>query len=356
MNKNLIDCLAHRNNNLDIIRFLAALAVIYSHSFDITHHSTSEPLYALTHQLLSVGHLSVAVFFIISGFLITQSYHRAKSLEQYFIARILRIYPGLIFVVLCTVFLIGPFWTTYSITGYFSNIETIKYLINILSLKIYFRLGGVMENAAYPNFAVNGSLWTLPYELVCYLIVPAMALILKKRFKQALPLLVIIAIFMAFQQAVPFFVNSFCFLCGALFYLYRNKVVLNPIVLAVSVTVLLLNFIYNREFISFNIIMAVSLSYIIMFLGYYKAGWFNNFTKNGDYSYGLYIWAFPLQQIIFHIWPTSIILNFLLGVPLTLIFAYLSWNLIEKRALKYKNYQPTNLRFQRFFPANKTRY
>ena len=124
-----------RNNNLDLIRLIAAAMVIWSHAYPIVLGKGAEqPLTALTAGQLSMGDLGVAIFFVISGFLVSQSMFRLNDLTGYAKARILRIFPGLIFCILLSILLIGPLFTTLSTAEYLTNNQTYNYLIATTTL------------------------------------------------------------------------------------------------------------------------------------------------------------------------------------------------------------------------------
>jgi len=337
--------LSGRENNFDFIRFVAALAVIFSHSFYLTNTTEREPLTVFTSGRFDTASLSVATFFIISGFLITMSFQRAKSVYAYFEARFLRIYPALIVVILCTVFIIGPLLTTYKLKSYFVSSETIKYFIlNTLMVKVQYTLPGVFEHDGAAN-TVNASLWTLPIELACYCFVAIVGLLLAKRVVASIVLGGITLLIFYYVFLNGFIALLFYFFFGAMLYVLRDKIVLNGWLAALAFILLMADLYFNNKpdsnFIikSVNIIVkGVALSYVIMYLAFVKTTYIKNFAKKGDYSYGLYIWAFPLQRIINisiqGLGPYSL---FCISAIVTLIFAVLSWHVIEKRALQLKN-------------------
>lgn len=158
-----------RNNNLDLIRLIAAALVIWSHAYPIVLGKGAEqPLSRLTYGQISLGDLGVAIFFVLSGFLVSQSMFRLNDLVGYTKARVLRIFPGLIFCVLISTFIIGPIFSTLSLTDYFTNDTTYSYLVATTTLNFLSPfLPGVFESNPYGAF-INGSLWTLKYEIICY--------------------------------------------------------------------------------------------------------------------------------------------------------------------------------------------
>lgn len=340
MNKNTIEYkLNSRNNNFDFLRFLAAYIVMYSHSFQLTGLFNKEPLINFTKGYLYFGGLSVTIFFIISGFLITSSYHRSKSLKQYLMARVLRIYPALIGVVFITVFLFGPFLTAGSFWHYFSDRDTYFYLINSLSFKMFYTLPGMFSKN--PLNVINGPFWSLPYELSCYCLVALVGLVISKKYNYAFGILCIAILFYscigidAWKNIIEF---SVFFACGAALYLLRSKIVLNHFVafLCFAFLICILHTGINKHLKDLSLI--ITLPYILIDIVFIKCS-LNKFSKYGDFSYGIYIWGWLVQQIVFQLLPISRnpFPNFIISSMLTLIIAMLSWHLLEKKFLRFKS-------------------
>lgn len=154
-----------KSTNLHFSRFIAAVLVIFSHSFVITQGKiTSEWLYIITKGQLDFGALAVAVFFLGGGYLSAGVMNKYSSLKRYLTTRLVRILPALIFVVICCV-LAGSIISSYSFSEYFENAETYRYLLNGFMI-LQHNLPGVFEEAVYTS-TVNGSLWTLPVEFLC---------------------------------------------------------------------------------------------------------------------------------------------------------------------------------------------
>lgn len=153
------------SNNLQLTRFIAAVLVIISHSFPITQGTVNkEWLYVLTNGQLTLGALAVAAFFLCGGYLSARGISKYTSVGCYVIARLKRLLPSLWFVVI-TCMLLGGFITTLTPREYFTHTMTYRYLLNGIML-LQHDLPGVFENAVYLP-TVNGSLWTLPIELIC---------------------------------------------------------------------------------------------------------------------------------------------------------------------------------------------
>ena len=327
-----------RLNNYDVIRLTAAIIVLFSHSFSLSlgyidGRSDPDPLYKLTGDI-SLGYMAVMVFFIISGFLITQSYDKSKNPSLFLKARVLRIFPALIFVVVLTVFVLGPLVTTLPFNEYIMSISTFEYFKNITLYFTVYPLPGVFEHNAYPE-AVNGSLWTLTYEFRCYLGVLFLGIIglLRKEIIMFLliasSILNVLGIGGLSMEMLSFFST------GMFFYMFRDKIILKlHFALPAIVISLICLFVYKIYFLP---IITICLTYIVMYLTYATKIRING-SKFGDLSYGLYIFGFPIQQLVTHYFGGTMTwwVNFFISLPITLILAAISWHLIEKNALKYK--------------------
>lgn len=345
MHKEMLqDKLKGRNNNLDFIRVIAALLVIVSHSYPLTGQQ-KEIFSSISRGQWTLGGISVAVFFTISGFLVSRSFENS-SLKQFITNRFLRIFPGLFIVTLLSVFVLGPMLTSLPIKQYLNNFSTYSYINNAFLLEVQYSLPGVFEQNLYPN-AVNGSIWTIPYEVLCYIgiaIAGYYGLIRKKERLLLLFLIVFVLNSLIPVQFQNINVHGFLlgslvelilfFLMGALLYSYRENIVLNP-AWAIGCLIILL---FTMKFGHFKGAFLFFGSYLILFIGYFGKGKLSKVSKYGDLSYGVYIYAFPIQQIVQ--WKlnnqTSAFHNSIISIPIVLVLAFLSWHLIEKQALKFK--------------------
>lgn len=328
-----------RKNNLDIIRFIAATLVIVSHSYPLSvGNNDLEPLSLITNNQMTFGSFAVAIFFIISGFLITQSFEKSSTLTQYLKSRILRIFPALIGVVLFSIFILGPIATSLSISDYFSNISTYKYLLTISLLPLSPSLPGVFADNIFTT-AINGSLWTLKFEFFFYIVVAILGVFKLLTKRVVLPAFIVMLIgseFITNDNLHHLFILGAYFFAGILIYLYRDKFKLSSKYAIISLLLLLL----TSQVGLFDMTFAIFGSYLVFYLGYTKNAKFSNFTKYGDFSYGIYIYAFPIQQLVTQIFGGEMVpfINFLISFVITLIFAVLSWWFIEKPSLKMKKY------------------
>jgi peptidoglycan/LPS O-acetylase OafA/YrhL len=289
-------------------------------------------------DVISLGSLAVGIFFFTSGFLITASAERS-TLFGFAWKRFLRLVPALAFVVLITTFILGPALTADA--NYFSTFETYKYLLNIL-FKFSPYLPGVFLDNPYPR-AVNGSLWTLFFEASCYFVMfLAMTFgLLKYRY--------FFTILVTFAMAAPILISTeyrltliFCdlytfFGVGTLAYLFRRYVpVSSYIFLLASIAAILCIFYFDAR-----PVLVISLGYCVIMLAYSE----NKLHLPGDYSYGIYVWAFPIQQIVSQLNPgISWIGNIMLALPPTLAISAVSWHFIERPVMRLKNFGPAGIR------------
>jgi peptidoglycan/LPS O-acetylase OafA/YrhL len=340
----LNDRFAGRKNNYDFIRFVAAVFVLISHAYPLTSHG-DELLKVMTNGQMSFGTASVAVFFMISGFLIMQSFDRAKNIQTFFLARILRIFPGLLVAVLICAFIIGPLVTTLPLEEYLTNRATFEYLKVIFLFPMHWTLPGVFEHLSDYN-SINGSLWTIPFEVLCYVFVAIIGVLRINKQKKAILLIFLLSVYaraylkgFAPQVAwvyVPSLYDLFpYFAAGMLFYSFREQIVFNKWYATIAGLLLLL----SAKFGGLNLTFIAVVPYLVFYFAYNEKLPFANFGKYGDLSYGIYIYAFPIQQTVMYLLDgrCSVLLNIVISLPITLIIAYFSWHLVEKRALRYKN-------------------
>ncbi|WP_053216162.1 acyltransferase family protein [Guptibacillus hwajinpoensis] len=334
----LVDRMEGRRNHFDILRFVAASLVVFTHAYAISlGHEDTEPFMLLSHGQSTLGYFSVLVFFVTSGFLITMSFDKSRSPGYFLKARILRIFPALIIIVALTVFIIGPLMTSMNLKEYFMQTETYGYLRASLLWPMPYELPGVFEGNVNTGI-VNGSLWTLAYEFLFYLVVAGLG-ITGLLYKRVLMLLMFVITVILSNVPLPFGGNTVelfsIFSSGMVFYLYRKEIPYHGGLALLSLVVLALTIEYGGMIAAFPIVG----SYLTFYLAYGRRVNLSGFGKRGDFSYGIYIYGFPIQQIISKQFGGSMdpYINFLLAYPLVLLCAYVSWHFIEKRALQWKH-------------------
>ncbi|MBK6511707.1 MAG: acyltransferase [Haliea sp.] len=319
---------------------MLAWLVLYGHSFAI-HKSSGirDPLRQIFHGSTYIGDIAVYGFFAISGFLVAASLIK-RGLIDYILSRVLRIFPALIFCVLATIFLLGPAFTTLSLSDYFAHPDTWSYLGNALAfLQMQWVLPGVFEGNDRP--AVNGSLWTLTVEVRCYLALAALTFVgfrLNKLVGSALMLLIFTVGVMSFESIPLLGVHptwarpALYFILGVFLYLNRDRVILDYRIALLAVGLAFLCF--GQEW--FNYVFPPALIYLIFYLAY-ATKTIRTDAVIGDISYGIYIYAFPIQQAVAYCFPAqSPYFNTAISSLIVIPLAWLSWNCIEKPVLGYK--------------------
>lgn len=336
------DQLLQRGNNLNIIRALAASAVLVSHAYPITLGSKAvEPLETFAGSGNTLGHMAVLIFFAISGFRISASFDRTHTVRAFTLARAARLFPGLAASVLLVALVMGPLVTTIPPQDYMTDPDTWSFIVkNITTIRVQYALPGVFETNPYPS--VEGSIWTLMYEIACYICVGFAGYIgLMARRSIATPvILVYLAVTIAFAasgstkfyQLAQFFRLSQPFALGALAYLWRDRLPLSLVALAAMVALL---FVLPHG-LGYSFYLVVVLTYGALVLAVIPGGAIRAYNRIGDYSYGIYVYAFPLQGLM--VWlagSQTPMQNMLTAFPATLLLSVLSWHLIEKPVLDH---------------------
>lgn len=330
-----------RKNSFDIARFVAASLVLVSHSFVLTGHA--EPAVGDG----SLGAFAVNVFFIMSGFLITQSWIQYPRFMVFMIKRSLRIFPALIVVCAMSILVLG-FFSSLPYGTYLKTPGAVQYMNNIMLFNTTYGLPGVFAGNVYPG-AVNGSLWTLAYEFVMYLSIAFLgALFLFRRWSAigiwfGLLLLNFSQMFDPFKRILNF--NLFYLdarLLARLALLFYSGVVLQVLVKRVRyraiywLPALALFFVVVHFYpASTTVLSGLLLAYGV--LGFCQLPIFSGFGRYGDFSYGIYVYAFVVQQVVAHLTNThSVWTMFIFAFPATVALGAVSWRLIEEPCLRLK--------------------
>jgi peptidoglycan/LPS O-acetylase OafA/YrhL len=338
-----------RANNFDLIRLVAAAVVLVSHSWPLTMgHERSEPLFALNGGQMAMGNLAVQVFFFVSGMMITASWLQNPSLASFTWKRALRLFPALIVAVMLTALVLGPALTTLPRADYAAHPGTWAYLANA-ALVTGYHLPGVFSGLPYAD-AVNGSLWTLPYEVRCYVMVAALGCVgalsgvVGGRIAVAIALaaaLVVVALALVGADGPAIALKKQAeltvpFALGMLAWLWRDTVAVHgPRAVAVVLALVAGAAVLKVPF--FPLVTAGAMLVLVPAIGYARAEWPRRLTASGDYSFGLYLYAFPVQQTLVALLPGIGVAGLVaLALPITLLLAVLSWYLVERPALGFK--------------------
>ena len=344
MSRILADLFHGRDNNFNLIRFLAASAVLVDHSFTLV--ADKEAASALVDmEALEIGRVAVDVFFVVSGFLVTRSVMTQPTLVDYGVARVLRLLPALFVVCVAVAFLLGPLVTLVSLGEYFSDERPWLYVPLTTSLITHsLTLPGVFDTVPEAGI-VNSPLWTLRYESFCYLLLALFAAVgmLASRRRAGLTLVTLLAFYFfvtfgpEWREQSPAIDSTtrfiFDFFLGGAFYLFADKIRLRFALVVLFAGLAALAFgtpLYEAAF-------RLALGYGVLWFALVPGGAIRGFNFFGDYSYGLYIICFPLQQSVVLIDPSITPLALLsISFPAVLGLAILSWHFIEHPALTCK--------------------
>ncbi|PTL73220.1 acyltransferase [Rathayibacter caricis DSM 15933] len=326
----------NRMNSFDALRVTGALLVIYGHSFVLRGRTAPRlgeiPLHTL----------GVMIFFCISGYLITQSAQRSRSWWTYLRNRLLRIIPGLAVVVLVSAFVIGPLLTSLSASSYFSSTATWTYLQNLVLVGRY-DLPGVFQDDVHARSAANGSLWTIGVEFLCYIGVLIVSLMPRRWY---LPATIAAGCgLLALAAAVPGSSETatLCALFAAASLVARAPSVIEvrpSVALAAGVALVSLSMLAGAS----PILLVLGLPLLVLTVGRSDLPLVRDAARFGDLSYGLYLWGYPVQQVILTlIGVQATALNFAIVTGVTALLAVASWWLIERPALRFKARPVRNL-------------
>jgi peptidoglycan/LPS O-acetylase OafA/YrhL len=343
----------HRKNNFDFLRLIFASFVIITHSYTLSAASETDILYELSNGRVSFSYIGVQGFFVISGYLIFQSLQRSEQVIDYFWKRILRLFPAL-FVMLVLTVLLAPF-VYHSDIPLLRNTSYITYLPNNLSLyRTQYTIDGVFENNPFGN-AINGSLWTIPYEFTMYVLLAVLIITRRNTIATRIILastflLILTGIFFYHQQVkqlVWMLLGEHLFDLGAFFIAGSLLAAMNIEKIKWKAPLLALFSILAATTFSFEFFGYVKyfiLPILFILFGLNPIKYIDSIgEKIGDLSYGIYIYGFPVQQTLMYYFRFNYAELMLSSLAVSYILAYFSWHLIEKKALTLKKLNPITL-------------
>ncbi len=332
-----------RRNNFDLLRLLAAASVIFSHAFLLGEgRQDIEPLMILTGGQTILGVVGVFVFFVISGFLVTMSFEETASAPRFLAKRALRIYPGFIVCLLVSALVLGPFVSSLPVAETISASPTPggTWHGNLLMDADQNSLPGVWFSGFAAGNVVDGPLWTLPCEILMYLMVLALGMARLLRLP-AIALLIVAGLVCVWFDTtsidgvlpsagwlLPFFAS------GMALYRLKDSGIFRPTVALVACAGLVLSAAAHL----FLLLFPIFGGYLVIYLALEKRLPFVPAARWGDLSYGLYIYGWPVEQVVVRLsggqapWGKV----FAISLPVAAACAFLSWHLVEKRALALK--------------------
>jgi peptidoglycan/LPS O-acetylase OafA/YrhL len=348
-------------NNYDLLRLILAVTVILSHSYILGSGSyQGEPFYVISRGHSTGGGLAVDTFFLISGILIASSWERCKNSFEYFKKRVRRIYPAFLGVSLVSLLVVLPL-SSGTIKGDSFLEKLASSVFDVITLRGFSITGAFPAN---PRGGFNGSLWTIRYEFGCYICLAILGILGLYRRRRVLICqfiaVYIVGIFAewhwpgtsgpegsfhASSPAVQNFVH-WChfapiYMAGMLAWIYRLRIRLDG---RIALGCLALLCVASAIPAGLAVVYPFAGTYLVVFAVCRKPvlQWV---TRHGDLSYGTYLYAFPVQQLVIQSFGGKVnpLVVFAIATPLTLSLAAGSWFVIERRFLHRKQLQTRKL-------------
>jgi peptidoglycan/LPS O-acetylase OafA/YrhL len=333
-----------RPSGFDYLRIGLALSVVLIHVPQVVYGTGVSYSFWMP-WLRPVSAIVVPMFFALSGFLVAGSMLRSKTLVTFFGLRILRIAPALSVEVTLSALILGPVFTSMPLGDYFSDPVFFRYFYNLIG-HVQYNLPAVFTSNPFPD-QVNSQLWTIPPELKCYILMGVMSLFLVFRNRTYLLVVAVafnVLVFVFYHDSdepgrinVPPIAIVGAFLAGVTVFIFRDKIAASFAVFAAS----LLGCIALLYTPDGDYLIAFPVAYVTVYLGTFNPQR-NGLIFSGDYSYGIYLYGFPIQQAVNALTGPhrSWYLDLCFVLPATFAVAALSWWFIEKPALQLRALLP----------------
>ena len=339
----LADIVDPNRNNFTFIRLLAALAVVISHGVFLISGQKSDEIFAGT-SVYTLGDHAVNVFFVLSGLTVAASLSRSPDISRFFVARLLRIFPGL---TVCTILLValGTVISECNFSTYLADARVWKFVAKTIALTTAAApLPDVFAHNPHP-IVINASLWTLKFEVVCYVLLGILAIFKlfdSKKLAVVLPVSWLVAgLFLLYRSGgYPDSLEQFArfwlsFSFGVGLFAFRTHVRVSWAIGLVAAGVVWIVLGTGLE----RILAPIAAGYVALLLGRLPLGPIRRFTNRVDLSYGVYIFGWPVSQtlIVFmpHISAAALILE---TSTIAIALAILSWHCVERPALRARDY------------------
>ncbi|MFU8875980.1 acyltransferase family protein [Micromonospora sp. SL4-19] len=366
----LADAFSSADNSFGFLRLMFAFAVLVSHSLPIGF-GTDDPGGGLTNGQTGLGEIGILGFFVISGFLITRSGARVPVL-RYLWHRGLRILPGLWVCLAVTAFVFAPIvslWERGTLHGLFDRSDgPFQYVAHNAFIMIWqYGISGLLLDTPYGQrtgaSVFDGSLWSLIYEVFCYLLVAGLAVVgVLRRAPWLVATLALAGVGVLVHDLLrapqipgpqgvrgPVFgidgldrysliYLTYVFLLGAVCQLYRDRIVLHDGLAVVAAAVV----VATTQFGAFAVLGYPAFAYLVLWLAVRLPRWTRRIGRRHDYSYGFYIYAFPVQQILALVGAPRLGLMPYIAMctVATVALAVPSWHLVERPAMALKGWSP----------------
>ncbi len=337
------------HNNFHLLRLFAAMLVLFSHAHSLRR--LPEPLFL---ERMPLGPLGVYIFFSISGFLIYKSYRSDPNLLRFLAKRGLRLWPGLLVVVALSALVLGPLVSALPVADYMAHPLLTLYFWNLALYPIY-HLPEVFSGLPYPG-VVNGSIWSLAIEVAMYLSIPLALIVMRAGGVVYLVMFVgfavlhftwiwvdqnMLVVWGSDLRQLP--MCGIFFAAGAAIAAFRWERLFTPNVMLCAAIALFCSPANNT---SFHLVLWIALPILVIGAGSSTSPFGHWLAERGDLSYGTYLYAFPIQQLLMLNWPELSLMAYITStVVLVLACAWLSWHFVEQPAQRLKPLRKTGLDF-----------
>jgi peptidoglycan/LPS O-acetylase OafA/YrhL len=332
-----------RSTGFDYLRILLAVAVVAVHTIPVCYGwATMDKIWAGPWG--PFAYFIIPSFFALSGFLVAGSLERVNNIPVFLTLRATRIFPALCCEVLISALLLGPFLTGLSLKDYFTDSSFWSYMLNVFGIVHFYLAGVFLHNPVTP---VNNQLWTIPYELKCYILLTVLGMLAVTKnprlLGRAAIVLNVVGFFWIWHQGVlgrwdmpTGAILLVSFLWGVYLYLHREKVPYNK---WLCLGAAIFSYIAVEWSTGTAYLAPLPIAYVTVYLGLQNPRK-TKLIMAGDYSYGIYLYGWPIQQTVAYLFPDYRVWYFNLVVSLVVsgFFAWLSWTFVESKVLARKGH------------------
>lgn len=346
----LSDVAVGRENNITFLRLIAALMVIWGHSNAVVREGGQDVVTRIT-GYAHAGGVAVDLFFLMSGYLVTASIVNG-GLKRYLVSRGLRIYPGLWVHLLLVTLVMGPLVTVLPVGDYLADGQTWRYLRKLATgLQTEWFLPGVFEGNK--DKAVNGSIWSIIVEIRMYLLLALVYLLRIYRFPAVFNSLCVAVMILSFSGliAIPYLapgstdlqVASY-FLLGSFLFVNRERIPVGPMYFLLALFLAGITVGTPKFPLAYALVLVTGFTWLAF-------GRQFHWLDRHDYSYGIYLYGWPVQQLVAQAFPAQgPHFNAIVSMIGATALGALSWHFVESPMLRFKDFfrsrkiQPTEIR------------
>lgn len=331
-------------NNFTLLRLLLSWSVILGHSYPLSNDLNHTDVIFRLLRFDYSGSLAVKMFFMLSGLLVIHSACSKQQASYFIISRLLRVYPGLFICLIVSTCVLGPMFTRFSINNYINQYELYLYIVtNLTFSSILWRLPGVFDGSSY---GLNGSLWTISFELLCYGFVASVLFLSSGIRRESIVIISLkiscMAIIMAtalVPEQIPYFGKNLeaqvllaLFCIGGLLSLFHDSISIN---FSLLLSLWFLQYIL-RTLDSLHLLFYTALFITLIFI--FTNSYIRKLYISDDISYGVYLYGFPVQQSLYYLDPDiGAYRMFAFSVIISSVLGYVSWRIVEKPALSFRD-------------------